>query len=367
MDNKKWTVIAVVIIIVAAAGAWYVLNNDGSDDSGSEGTVTDMLGRQVEIPDGVDSIVCLSAGSVRLACYMGAYDMIVGIDNMDSGSTGSPANYYMATYRIAYDIDSITNVGSEENYRAIIETGADVIFTSITEASDVDTLQENTGIPVVAISAAGNIDVDDAEFDSNVALMGEVLGKQDRANELISAKNALLEELRGYEADSSINADCYVGGMFYMMEGGFLRTTGNYASFDYTNANNVMPDTNNGNPYDTTARELAESGAEYIFVDVMTYSSSQSTFSEYRSVLQELPAVADGNMYSTMVFKYYGTNWEAELINAYYIGSVIDPETYDFDLEEKINQILDVFFPGSSIDYGSLVQYQQHSFEQLSW
>lgn len=367
MDKKViFAVIATVIVVVAAAAAVYSLDR-GDNDSSEGRTVTDMLGRNVNIPGDVDSIVCLSAGSVRLACYMGVADKIVGIDRMDAMASGSSANYDKATYRIAYDIRSITNVGSEDNFRDIISTGADLIVTSMTDVSQVETLQQNTGIPTIAVSAAGNIDVDDEEFDKNLLLMGEALGAEGRATELIGGKNALLGELEALRSESGAEARCYIGGMFYMMTGDLFMTTGNYASFEYTPATNVMPDTNNGNPYTTTARELAASGAEYIFIDSMTFTASKALLEENRPVLADLEAVSDGNVYSTFVFKYYGTNWEAELINAYYIGSVLDPEVYDFDFREKVNLILDLFFPGSDLDYDALMEGQSPGCVKLDW
>lgn len=55
---------------------------------------------------------------MRLVSYFGqdAVDMIVGVDNFDAKVTAT-GNYYKATYCIAYDIESKTNVGSEENYK----------------------------------------------------------------------------------------------------------------------------------------------------------------------------------------------------------------------------------------------------------
>lgn len=366
MDRKAMFAVVAVVVVVVAAVAVYGLNR-GEDDSSEGTTVTDMLGRNVEIPGNVDSIVCLSAGSVRLACYMGAADMIVGIDKMDAMASGSPANYDKATYRLAYNIKDIRNVGGEDSFREIISTGANLIVTSLTDSNQVNTLQQNTGIPTIAVSAAGNIDVDDAEFDRNVQLMGQALGKEARAAELIEGKNTLLKELEDLKSKSGADARCYVGGMFYMMTGDLFMTTGNYASFDYTAATNVMPDTNNGNPYTTTARVLADSGAEYIFVDSMTYAASKAQFDENRIILENLGAVRDGNIHSTLVFKYYGTNWEAELINAYYMGSVLDPEVYDFDFREKVDQILDLFFPGSDLDYGKLMEGQSPGCAKLDW
>ena len=366
LEKKAIIAIGLAAIIIAAAGVWFMAGHEDSEETEGK-TVTDMLGREVAVPENVDKIVCLSAGTVRLACYLGVYDRIVGIDSYDAGSKGMPANYEMATYRIAYDIRSIANVGAEDNYRDIIETGADVIFTSTTDSSIADVLQSNTSIPVVAVTAAGNIDLDDEKFDSNIELMSEVLGVDQRAKQLIEGKNALLSELDGLRKASDSDKRCYIGGMFYFMQGGFLRTTGNYAPLDYAGGTNVMKDVNGGNPYDTSPKEIAESGAEYMFIDVMTYSQSKSAFAENEEILQDVPAVKEGNIYATMVYKYYGTNWESELINAYYIGSILDPATFDFDLKQKVDSVLDLFFPDSDIDYEKLVHCQSHSFEKQSW
>ncbi len=364
--NRKLAVLAVVAVLIVAVAAAVMFSRDSSDD-GEGIEIIDALGRTVYVPDDVDEIVCLSAGSVRLACYLGAYDMIVGIDAQDAGTIGSPANYYKATYRAAYDLGDIANVGSEESFGEIIVTGADLVVTSLTDRAQVDSLQEKVGIPVIAIDAAGNIDVDDSAFDENLRTLGKAIGRTDRAEELIDAKDGILEDLASYKVTSDVSASCYIGGMFYMMQGGLVKTTGNYASFDYTDARNVMSDSNNGNPYDTTVRVIVEADPEYMFFDPMTYDSTEAAFDSSRQVLSATTAVEEGNLYSTVVFKYYGTNWEAELINAYYIGSVIDPETYSFDIEDKVNAVLDAFYPDSDITYDVLMDAQNPGLTKLDW
>ncbi len=363
MDSKVLAVAVIAIVLAAGIGVWYM---SGGDDRGGDETVTDALGRTVSVPENADKVVCLSAGSSRLVCYLGAYDRIVGVDDQDSGAIGSPANYHMATYRVAYDFSRITNVGSEENFRGIISTGANLIVTSLTDKTQVDTLQLNTGIPVIAVTAAGNIDVDDEGFDSNLRILGKALGLESRAEELIKGKDAILSELSSYRSSSVVEPKCYIGGMFYMMKGGLDMTTGNYAPFDYVGAGNSMPDANSGNPYLTSIKEIASSGAELMFVDSMTLSGSKATFEQNRNVLSALPAVSDGLLYSTLVYKYYGTNWEAELMNAYFIGSVIDPPVFDYDVAEKANMILDLFYPDSDVDYDTLCGFQT-GYSSLDW
>ena len=45
--------------------------------------ITDALGRQVEIPETVDSIVCVGVGALRYSCYAGAADLVVGVEDYE--------------------------------------------------------------------------------------------------------------------------------------------------------------------------------------------------------------------------------------------------------------------------------------------
>jgi len=362
MSKKQWFAIAAVaVMVIAAIGAVLVLNSLDNDIEG-DFTVTDMRGRTVTIKNDVDSIVCLSASSLRLISYFGAVDMVSGIDSFDAKSMGSPANYYKATYRIAYqNISSINSVGSESNFADINATGADVIFTSVEDVAVLNDLQNKTNIPVVGLNAQGAFDIDDMEsFGQQLTLIGKVLGMEERAEELIDGINDLLDELEGYKAEvpEAQYKKSYVGGMFYFMQGGLYKTTGKYLPFDLTCADNVMPDVNNGNPYDTSLVDLMDADPDYIFIDSMTYAASMQSLENDNASLANVNAIVNGDVYSTLVYKYYGTNWETEIINAFYIGSVLNPDVYDYDMEDKANEILALFFPGADIDYEDLQSMQ---------
>jgi iron complex transport system substrate-binding protein len=371
MSKKQlFAIVAAVIIVIAAVGTIWALDMMGNEAEGDV-KVVDMRGRTVYVDDNVESVVCLSASSLRLVSYFGAVDMVVGIDSFDANALGSPANYYKATYRIAYmNISSITLVGSEANFAAINDTGADVIFTSVEDVGVLDDLQNKTNIPVVGLNAQGSFDIDNmTEFSRQLDLIGKVLGMEERADELIEGINSLLDELEGYKAEVAPSdvKDAYVGGMFFFMQGGLYKTTGKYLPFDLTCANNVMPDVNNGNPYDTFLTDVMDADPDYIFVDSMTYASSHAKFLEDQGSLANVTAVENQDIYTTLVYKYYGTNWETEIINAFYIGSVLNPEVYDYDMEEKANEILGLFFPGSAITYEDLMERQSPGCGPADW
>ena len=194
MINKNYLAVLASILIIAAAGAVLFAANDDDGDR-SVRIVRDARGREVTVPAQVDKVVCLSAGSLRVISYLGAADKVVGIDSMDSGAKGAKSNYAFATYRCAYDFSGISDVGSEENQKAIMDTGAQVIFTSKEDTAVLDTLQEQTGIPVVAVNAAGNITVRDEAFRENLRIAADILGREKRAAELIDGIDDMIAEL----------------------------------------------------------------------------------------------------------------------------------------------------------------------------
>ena len=47
-------------------------------------TITDGNGREVEIPQTVESIVCVGVGALRYSCYMQAQDLVVGVEDYET-------------------------------------------------------------------------------------------------------------------------------------------------------------------------------------------------------------------------------------------------------------------------------------------
>ncbi len=366
METQMKKIVAIAAIIILAVAAVAAISVTGNEDKKEGKSVTDIRGRTVALPDSVNKVVCLAAGSLRLVEYMGAIDKVVGIDSKDSETT---ANYYKATYHIAYNTRNIANIGSAESFKEIIATGADVIISSNTDSGELDDLQQKTGIAVVGINAEGNVTVGGETFNNNIRLLGKVLGKEDRAEELINGVVSIVKEITEMKEKSAHTKDakCYIGGMFYYMKGNLYTTSGNFEPFTLTGVTNVMEDIN-GNPYDTVVKEVVKADPDYMFVDSMTLANSEKLFKEdLEKGLKDVTAVKNGNVYSLFVEKYYGTNWESELMNAYYIGNIIDPTAFDCDAKEKSNQVLRLFYSDSEITVDDLVEKQGSGAGKLNW
>ena len=382
MQKSSLVLIVSAIVLIAAVGGAVVLMQDDGDDGNNK--VTDVRGRTVSLPDEVDKVVCLQAGTVRLVTYLGCEDKIVGVDSMDAKKKGPTPFFYHATYRLAFDSskaidmkdDTVVqegkfyNVGGAENYKAIQKTGGNVIFCSEPEIAKLNAIQTQTGIPVVGVHAEGNITVEDAQFRENLELVGKVMGCEARAKALADGAAAMAADLRDKAAGipKADRPDCFIGGIMFMMESSFYMTTGNFLPFDMGGAHNVMP-FKNGTPWPTEVNELAASGADYIFVDSMKIQQSKNKFLEDRATLTGLPAVDEDRIYSLYAYKFYGTNWETELMNAYYIGSLLHPEVYGnmAQAEININLVLDLFYPDHDLTADLLNEKQGPGAVKLDW
>ena len=54
-----------------------------TEEKDGKRTIVDSMDREVEIPEEVDSIVCLNVTSLRYTCYMQAQDLVVGVEDYE--------------------------------------------------------------------------------------------------------------------------------------------------------------------------------------------------------------------------------------------------------------------------------------------
>ena len=84
----------------------------GADAASSTRTVTDMLGRQVEIPTEVRSVICNGNNALRMVTYLQATDLLAGVEETDKGfGTSTRRDYAYAYYDSFKDLPVIGKGG----------------------------------------------------------------------------------------------------------------------------------------------------------------------------------------------------------------------------------------------------------------
>jgi len=326
----------------------------------SEITVTDSYGRNVTIPAQVTRVVCSSGGScVRYLVYLDASDALVGVDSGDTPNSTTSSrdtrSYTLANPQFA----NLTVIGSSSNganLETIITINPQLIFMmgSATNAtnetiSPADTMQSKTGLPVVAV-APGSYSTEEgrAQLYDSYRLMGKILGKEARAEQLIDYINATLTDLdsRTKDIPESQQKTVYIGGLSYGGAHGLMSTQSSYPPFLWIHAKNIVNESlAQGTEF--SKEGLIYADPDYIFVDAGTLGVTDEIggFEDIKSpVFSGLKAVKNGNVYATLPYNYRSSNLDTILADAYFVGKIVYPDRFaDIDPKVKADEIYTMF------------------------
>ena len=196
--KKSIKLIILILVMAFAVGllAGCGSNNEagiipGSADSSTR-TITDSLGREVEIPTAVERIVPLG-NTPRMITYLGLADKVVGIGGMNRDNITPVTAYAYANKDRWANLPLVgTDAAGATDYypEQIISVEPDVILCTYT-AELADEIQTKTGTPVVAVPMGTLFE---ADYEEALRLLGDVCGVPDRAEEVISyIKDCLLD------------------------------------------------------------------------------------------------------------------------------------------------------------------------------
>lgn len=336
---------ACLILVLVGCGGTNNSTNNTSDNTSDpsqteEGTrtITDSTGRTVTIPETVESIVCVNVGALRYTCYMQAQDLVVGVEDYEQEPTMSRLYNY-----VNFDqFSSLPVIGSNgEHYpEAIISANPDVIIMSAAESKDADDLQDKTGIPVVVVPGSDTT-LDDNAYET-IRLMGEVYGKEDRAEELTNYLDSVKADLETRTADipDADKPTVYVGGVSFKGHHGFEGTEANYGPFVFIHANNLADTTGQSGAFDIDTEQVLAWDPDVIFLDFNGMALINEDYAKNPDFYQGLTAVREGRVYSQISFRSSASNLETALADAYYAATILYPEQFaDIDPVEKAGEI----------------------------
>lgn len=333
-----------ILVLVGCGGTNNSTNNTSdstSDPSQTEEgtrTITDSTGRTVTIPETVESIVCVNVGALRYTCYMQAQDLVVGVEDYEQEPTMSRLYNY-----VNFDqFSSLPVIGSNgEHYpEAIISANPDVIIMTAAESKDADDLQDKTGIPVVVVPGSDTT-LDDNAYET-IRLMGEVYGKEDRAEELTNYLDSVKADLETRTADipDADKPTVYVGGVSFKGHHGFEGTEANYGPFVLIHANNLADTTGQSGAFDIDTEQVLAWDPDVIFLDFNGMALINEDYAKNPDFYQGLTAVREGRVYSQISFRSSASNLETALADAYYAATILYPEQFaDIDPVEKAGEI----------------------------
>jgi len=336
-------------------------------------TLKDGFGREVTVPTPVQSVVCSGSGGLRYLVYLQGKDLVVGVDDLEKKDQAIEGRPYALAY--ADQFKSLPLIGEyrgKDDPEKIIGIGPQVIFKTgstgtayATSAADADKLQGKTGIPVVAFPYGSLRDEKEkAEMYEGLRVMGKVLGKQDRAEEVIAYIEATMKDLEKRTGDipAAEQKTAYIGGVSSAGAHGIISTEPAYPPFLWVHAKNAAAGM--GTAHADIAKEaLVDWDPEFLFIDVGTIQlDNEGAIGELKSdpALEGLTAVKEGKVYGVLPYNFYNVNYESVLADAYFVGKVLYPDRFaDIDPKQKADEIYTLFvgkpvFPEMNSQYGGL-------------
>ncbi len=306
-------------------------------------TITDMAGREVSISVPVSRVAAIGPGALRLVCYAGAADKVVGIEAMEKQwGTGRP--YILAQPQLL-DLPVIGQGGpdSSPDPEALLNARPEVIFAAyLLDASRANDLQEKTGIPVVVLSY-GQLGTFDQELMDSILLIGEITGNQKRGDEVVQYIKDCNEDLK--RRTSGIAADrkptVYAGGIGMKGTHGIESTQANFPPFIAINARNVVDEAGiKGWSVMIDKEQLLKWDPDVLFIDESGLQMVMEDYAKNSGFYNSLKSIRDGKVYGYLPYNYYTTNVDTAIADAYFMGYILYPEAFrDVDPVVKADEI----------------------------
>lgn len=321
--------------------------------------VTDMIGREVQVvPGSYERVVCIGAGALRMYCYVGDVSLLCGVEDIDNETLqdrprmfDGVARPYVLAYGDVFASLPSCGVGGPNAQAAeaekILSCDPDLVISEYEDVEKADALQEQLGVPVVTLRSGADGVFDDA-FAGSMALLGTVLGAQERAQALVDFVQAERADIQrrteAFQGDERPGA--YICGLGNWGTTNHLTTAQDYAAFEVANVRNVLTGLAVGGIQPIEAELFVSLGEEMdvLFIDAAAVKNIAPLYQADAAMLDSCRAWRDGEAYLLLAYNAYYTNYEIALLNTWYIAKTVYPDAFaDVDIADKADQITRAF------------------------
>ena len=341
MKKRMILCLAFAVCMGLFAGCGVQEGNDGATR-----IVVDTWGREVQIPEQVESIVCLGSGAPRMAAYLGVVDMLVGAEDHDIKGVTVLRDYNVVYQQQLSQLPAVGaggGSGANNGYaEQIIAVQPDVILAGFSQEA-AEELENQTGIPVVCVRYL-SVNFVDESFYSAMRVFAEVVGAQERCEQVLQFIDACKKDLNDRTKDipDSQKKTAYTGAVTFSGRHGFAGTYANFGPFLGVNALNVADEVKDTNYFETDLEKVLQWDPDVIFLDPGNMDLVNDEYKTNPGYFNSLRAVQEGEVYTMPSFNNCSTNITYAIMNAYYAGIVLYPETFaDVDMAAIGGEILE--------------------------
>lgn len=333
-------------------------------ESGDRVEVTDLVGRTVTVPANPKRIVCVSSGCLRLICYLGAQDRVVGVEAFEDRKKAGRPYRYANPELVKLPVigpGGPQSINKEPDLEALLKVRPDVIFITYMKREKADALQKKIGIPVVALTYGRFATFDPVVFES-LRLAGKILGKRERAEQILNFVEDAKKDLarRVDSVKDAVKPRVYVGAVGYKGAQGIVSTEPLYLPLDWVKGNNLAKTVSQREHVFIDNEKLLSWDPDIIFIDGMGLGVVEREYAKKRAFFDGLKAFQDRKVFLLFPFNWYVTNIGTAIVDAYAVGKVLYPDQFaDVDIASKADEIYR-FFVGKPV-YAQM----EHDFGEL--
>jgi iron complex transport system substrate-binding protein len=329
-------------------------------------TVVDTEGREVVFYKPVERIITREPDTCRIVIALGEGEKVVASEQavksclcpttFETFEEGCLECYSSILGGRLADLPE-TSTRYDIYYELMASLNPDVIITS--GATNVPDFESKIGCPVVVAGGDGwNYTRDDGLYGM-IEVIGDVLEREDEAEELIGFVEAKIEMIRsvsdGIPEDEKPLVYFAPRGAklgFYDPKEGrdFTRTFTSYDPLDIAGGRNVAEGAE-GYEINVAVEQIIAWNPDYIFVACSTPEDAEVIdWIKSSPDLQSIAAVQNGNVYNCFYPHCRGRPADRSLLNMIYLAKHLHPEKFqDVDLEAEGNEIFKAFLGGDGV------------------
>lgn len=349
---------SILMAILLAMGSIFMgcAQAGGSQESSQQESggirLTDSLNREIELEGPIENVIAIGS-AVRMYTYVAGTERLIAVERkhqeLDSGRPYVMANPELAELGVIGE-----GFPASVDPELLLEANPDVIIAGSIEIEEVEDIEKKTGIPVVVVNPGESV-VFDKELYRSLEIIGQVIGKEDRARDLVDYMEACrieLDELTNQILDED-KPSVYVGGLSFKGNHGIESTASNSPIIDAVNGKNVADEIDKLGSVTIDKEKLIDWDPDILIIDENGLGLVREDYEKNPSYYQSLSAVKNGRVYGQLPYISYYNNIETAMIDVYNMGKIMFPEEFkDIDIEEKADEIYK-FFLGQPL-YGQM-------------
>ena len=298
----------------------------------AERRITDQTGRTVSVPEDPRRIVCLAPGALRLAVYLEAVDLVVGVEDLE------PRNPRGRPYFLAHpELGALPRVGPggpaainrEPDMEAVLSVRPDLIFVTYMERALADRVQARLGIPVVALTYGDFAAFDETVYDA-LRLAGKILNRSERAEAVVAHIEAARRDLAARTGDipPAERPGVYVGAVGFKGTQGIESTHADYTPLEWIGARNLARTGDHAGHRFVDRETLLAWNPPVVFIDGGGLQRVIEDARRNPAFYRTLRAVETGRVFALFPFNWYVVNIGTAIADAYAAGKILHPERF---------------------------------------